>query len=67
MNATNPPPTRPRPRGHYDAAATREALLEAATELFAERGFDGAKVEAIARRAGVNKAMISYHFGGKQG
>ncbi len=66
MNATKPPPPT-RPRAHHDAAATREALFEAATELFAERGFDGAKVEAIARRAGVNKAMISYHFGGKQG
>ncbi|MCP4663981.1 MAG: TetR/AcrR family transcriptional regulator, partial [bacterium] len=66
MNATSPPPPT-RPRAHHDAAATREALFEAATELFAERGFDGAKVEAIARRAGVNKAMISYHFGGKKG
>lgn len=66
MTATNPPPAT-RPRAHHDATATREALFEAATELFAERGFDGAKVEAIARRAGINKAMISYHFGGKKG
>jgi TetR/AcrR family transcriptional regulator len=50
-----------------DAEATREALINAATELFAERGFDGAKIDAIARRAGVNKAMVSYHFAGKQG
>jgi TetR/AcrR family transcriptional regulator len=49
-----------------DAAATRQSLVDAATTLFAERGFDGAKVDAIARRAGVNKAMISYHFGGKR-
>ena len=45
---------------------TREALLSAATELFAERGFEGARVETIARKAGINKAMISYHFGGKR-
>src|SRR5215831_4871619 len=51
-----------RPR---DAAATREALLAAGTELFAERGYDGVPVWSIARAAGVNKAMISYHFGGK--
>ncbi|HVQ34533.1 MAG TPA: TetR/AcrR family transcriptional regulator [Candidatus Bathyarchaeia archaeon] len=50
-----------------DAIATRQSLVDAATALFAERGFDGAKVDEIARRAGVNKAMISYHFGGKRG
>jgi AcrR family transcriptional regulator len=46
--------------------ATREALIDAATELFAERGFDGTRVDQIALSAGVNKAMISYHFGGKK-
>jgi len=50
-----------------DALATRQSLLDAASALFAERGFDGAKVDEIARSAGVNKAMISYHFGGKKG
>ena len=49
-----------------DAAATRNRLLRAGTELFAERGYDGVPVWAIAQKAGVNKAMISYHFGGKQ-
>jgi AcrR family transcriptional regulator len=52
-----------RPRS---AAGTRAALLEAGTELFAEHGFDGVSVSAIALRAGANKAMISYHFGGKR-
>jgi TetR/AcrR family transcriptional regulator len=46
---------------------TRDALLAAGTELFAERGFDGVSVSAIAHRAAANKAMISYHFGGKRG
>ena len=41
--------------------------MQAATELFAARGFDGVPVESIAERAGVNKAMINYHFGGKRG
>src|SRR5947208_14651865 len=52
--------------GRRDAAATREALLAAGAELFAERGYDGVPVTAIAQRAGVNKAMINYHFGGKR-
>jgi len=50
-----------------DAEATREALLVAGSEQFGAHGFDGVSVEAIAARAGVNKAMINYHFGGKRG
>ena len=53
--------------GQRDAEATREALLAAATELFADRGFTGTTVDAIAVRARVNKAMINYHFEGKHG
>ena len=49
-----------------DAAATRDALLAAGAALFAERGYDGVPVAAIAQKAGVNKAMINYHFGGKR-
>ena len=47
-------------------AATREALLAAGADLFAARGYEGVPVWAIAEKAGVNKAMISYHFGGKR-
>jgi len=47
-------------------AGSREALLAAGTALFAEHGFDGVSVSAIAQKAGVNRAMISYHFGGKR-
>jgi len=47
--------------------STRAALLSAASALFAERGFAGATLDAIAEQAGVNKALIRYHFGGKQG
>jgi AcrR family transcriptional regulator len=53
--------------GQRDAEATREALLAAATTLFADLGYDGATVDAIAAGARVNKAMISYHFEGKHG
>ena len=51
----------------WDATATRQGLLSAAAALFAERGFDGVTTAAVAARAGVNKALISYHFGGKRG
>src|SRR6185503_19395543 len=49
-----------------DAARTRDALIAAGTGLFAEHGYDGVPVAAIADKAGVNKAMINYHFGGKR-
>lgn len=50
-----------------DAERTREALLAAARAEFAAKGLAGARVSAIAKRAGVNQQLISYYFGGKQG
>jgi AcrR family transcriptional regulator len=44
-----------------------QRLLKAALLAFAEKGFDGAGVRQIARDAKVNPAMISYHFGNKEG
>src|SRR5512133_1151963 len=48
------------------AVTSRDALLAAATDEFALKGFDGASVDTIAKRAGVNKAMIYYHFKSKE-
>ena len=45
---------------------SRERILDAALEEFAAHGYAGARVEAIARRAGLNKQLISHHFGGKR-
>jgi len=42
-----------------------ERILDAARGEFAEHGFSGARVDAIAERAGVNKALLYYHVGGK--
>lgn len=41
--------------------------MRAGSALFAAHGYEGASVELIAEKAGVNKAMINYHFGGKRG
>ncbi|MGN6694992.1 MAG: TetR/AcrR family transcriptional regulator [Aquihabitans sp.] len=46
---------------------SRERLLDAALTEFAEHGFAGARVEAIAKRSGLNKQLISHYFGGKRG
>ncbi|MET9292960.1 TetR family transcriptional regulator [Streptomyces sp. NPDC003077] len=50
----------------WDTARTRQALLDAAVHEFADRGFDGARIDAIATRAGVNKERIYQYFGNKQ-
>lgn len=43
-----------------------QVILDAAAEEFAEKGFDGARVDAIAKRAGINKAMLYYRVGDKE-
>ncbi|MET8364792.1 TetR family transcriptional regulator [Micromonospora sp. NPDC049580] len=56
--------TRGRPRGNPD---TRARIAEAARDLFREHGYPGTTVRAVAAAAGVDPALISYHFGSKQG
>jgi AcrR family transcriptional regulator len=51
---------RPGPTG------TREDILAAARTLFAEQGYDGATVRAIAAEAGVNPALLHHFYGNKQ-
>src|SRR4051794_36169004 len=50
----------------YDAAATKDALLAAARQVFAERGFDRTTVRDIAQLAGVNQALLFRYFGSKE-
>lgn len=48
------------------AKVSPDRILTAAAAEFAARGYAGARVDRIARRARVNKAMLYYHFGSKQ-
>lgn len=45
---------------------TRDAILAAARATFAERGFDGASIRAIATSAGVDPALVHHYFGTKE-
>ncbi|ONI70627.1 TetR family transcriptional regulator [Actinosynnema sp. ALI-1.44] len=55
-------------RGRRPAGAdTKNALIEAARAVFIEQGYEGATVRAIAKRAGVDPAMVNHWFGGKEG
>lgn len=49
-----------------DAQRTQEVLLQAAEDVFVEKGFDGARVDEIANRANINKRMIYVFFGNKE-
>ncbi|UKY48407.1 TetR/AcrR family transcriptional regulator [Streptomyces inhibens] len=49
-----------------DAQGTRLRLLDAASELFAERGYERATVRDIAARAGANQALLFRYFGSKK-
>lgn len=46
--------------------ATAERLLEAAAQVFADRGFEHATVREVCRRAGANVAAVNYHFASKE-
>lgn len=49
-----------------DADRTRQAILQAATDEFSERGFGGARMDAIGERASVNKRLVYYYFKSKE-
>src|SRR6187455_1635177 len=47
------------------AADTKTRILDAADEIFVRRGIDGAHMQEIADQAGVNEALLHYHFQSK--
>jgi AcrR family transcriptional regulator len=49
-----------------DPESTSASILAAAVQEFTERGYEGARVDNIAARAGVNKRMLYHYFGNKQ-
>ncbi|MCF2941993.1 TetR/AcrR family transcriptional regulator [Paenibacillus tarimensis] len=49
-----------------NAERTRKAILQAAKEEFFEKGYTGARIESIAKRAGINKQLIYHYFKGKE-
>jgi AcrR family transcriptional regulator len=57
----------PQARRRRNPQASRRAILDAAEELFSARGYDGASLGEIGRRAGTSSALPAYFFGGKDG
>jgi AcrR family transcriptional regulator len=49
-----------------DIRETREKILESATELFAQQGYENTSLSQVARRAKVSKALIFWHFDSKE-
>jgi AcrR family transcriptional regulator len=58
----------PRPRGRRPGrSGSREAILDAARDAFAQHGYAAASLRGIARCAGVDPALVSHYFGSKAG
>jgi AcrR family transcriptional regulator len=62
----NAAPTQTGTRKRLSAEARREAILDAALEVFAGRGYNGASIDEIAQTAGISKALIYEHFPSKR-
>ena len=56
----------PRKYQRLDPATRREQILDAANELFAERGYDEVTIDDIAKSAGVVRGLVHHYFGGRK-
>lgn len=64
LQAVSPAPV---PANEAPGSDSRTALLEAALQCFAHRGFDGTSIRDIAGKAKRNSSLIGHHFGSKEG
>jgi len=64
--AETPKPKTPRVKRARDSAKTKAEILVAGRAEFAERGFEGARVDAIAALAGANKRLLYHYYGNKE-
>ena len=58
--------SKPTPRRRLPQEERRQTLVDAASELFAERGYDYVTLDEVAARAGVTKVIVYRHFGSKK-
>jgi AcrR family transcriptional regulator len=65
MSITHEIPAEPKGSRPRDAAASKEALLQAAQALFGQKGFERTTIREIGERAGVDAALIARYFGNK--
>jgi TetR/AcrR family transcriptional regulator len=56
---------RPKKRARRSAAISKERIIKTAIEEFSAKGFDGARVDEVSRRSGVNKTLIYHYIGNK--
>jgi AcrR family transcriptional regulator len=59
--------TKTAPRRRMSAPARREQVLDVATEIVAEHGFQAVSIQSVAKRAGVTRPIVYEHFGALQG
>ncbi|MEQ8936245.1 MAG: TetR/AcrR family transcriptional regulator [Amphiplicatus sp.] len=64
IRTITPPPKRTQ---HERREESRERILDAAEELFAQRGYHGVTVKDMSREAGVDAGLLHYYFAGKAG
>ena len=57
----------PKVKAQSAGGDTREAILDAAEDLFSKHGFYGVTIREVAREAGVDTALVHYYFGAKRG
>jgi len=50
----------------HHSPATKDVILDAAQEIFIERGFSDTSMSRIAKKANVTKSLIHHHFGSKE-